>query len=170
MELSNTPWEGTTLSTNGLAKFAAATAVAASVALGATGVASATDSIQAFGEEQTINDVASGGPLIGYTVTDLAPSTDTIPYPVAGRLYDATLKVNAFGNWANPVIPRFIARAENGQGYPAITGVFIPQAIQGNAVPPNGSSSGKLYFDVVGFDPNSVSYNDGVRDILAWVP
>jgi Domain of unknown function (DUF1942) len=158
------------LSTNGLAKFAAATAIAASVALGAAGVASTTDSIQAFGEEQTIDDAATGGPLIGYTVTELRPSTDTIPYPVAGRLWEATLKVNAFGNWANPVIPRFLARAENGQGYPSITSVFVPQAIQGNAVPPNGSSSGKLYFDVVGVDPNSVSYNDGVRDILAWVP
>ncbi len=158
------------MSTRGLAKFAAATAVAASVALGAAGVASATDGIKAFGEEQTINDVASGGPLIGYTVTDLRPSTDTIPYPVAGRLYEAMLTVNAFGNWANPVIPRFVARAENGQGYPAITNVFIPQAIQGSAVPPNGSSSGKLYFDVVGYTPNSVAYNDGGRDILAWVP
>ena len=156
--------------TRGVAKFAAATAVAAAVALGAAGVASATDSIQAFGEEQTIDDVASGGPLIGYTVTGLQPSTDTIPYPVAGRLYEATLKVNAFGNWATPVIPRFLARAENGQGYQAISNVFIPQAVQGSAVPPNGSSSGKLYFDVVGVDPNSVAYNDGIRDIIAWVP
>jgi len=162
--------EGTTLSTRGVAKVAAAIAMAAGVALGTVGVASATDSIQAFGEQQRINDVASGGPLIGYTVTGLQPSTDAIPYPVAGRLYEATLKVNAFGNWANPVIPRFSARAENGQGYPAITNVFIPQAIQGNAVPPNAESSGKLYFDVVGVDPNSVVYNDGVRDILAWVP
>lgn len=158
------------MSTRGLAKLAAATAILAGVALGTAGVASATDSIQAFGEEQTINDVASGGPLIGYTVTGLQPSTDTIPYPVAGRLYEAMLTVNAFGNWANPVIPRFNARAENGQGYQAISNVFIPQAIQGNAVPPNAESSGKLYFDVVGTDPNSVAYNDGVRDILAWVP
>lgn len=154
----------------GLAKFAAATAVAASVALATAGIAPATDGIQAFGEQQTIDDAATGGPLIGYTVTGLGPSSDVIPYPVAGRLYEATLKVDAFGNWANPVIPRFVARAENGQGYPSISNVFIPQAIQGNAVPPNGSSSGKLYFDVVGVDPNSVAYNDGIRDILAWVP
>ena len=154
----------------GLAKYAAAAAVVAGVAVAMPAVASATDSIQAFGEEQTINDVASGGPLIGYTASGLQPSSDVIPYPVAGRLYEATLTVNAFGNWANPVIPRFNARAENGQGYQAISNVFIPQAIQGNAVPPGASSSGKLYFDVVGADPNSVVYNDGVRDILAWVP
>ncbi len=29
---------------------------------------------------------------------------------------------------------------------------------------------GVLYFDVVGPVPNSVVWNDGVRDILAWVP
>ena len=29
---------------------------------------------------------------------------------------------------------------------------------------------GKLYFDVVGDVPNSVVWNDGTRDILAWVP
>ncbi len=158
------------MSIKGLAKLAAATAVAAGLALGTPGIATATDSIQQFGVEQTINDVASGGPLIGYTATGLQPSTDTIPYPVAGRLYEATLTVNAFGNWANPVLPRFYARAENGDGYQAITNVFIPTAIQGNAVPPNGTSSGKLYFDVVGVDPNSVVYNDGIRDVLAWVP
>lgn len=154
----------------GLAKIAAATAVAASVALVTAGAASATDSIQAFGEQQTIDDVATGGPLIGYTVTGLGPSSDTIPYPVAGRLYEANVTVNAFGNWATPVVPRFTARAENGQGYPALAGVFTPQSLQGFAVPPNGSSSGKVYFDVVGADPNSVAYNDGIRDILAWVP
>ena len=37
-------------------------------------------------------------------------------------------------------------------------------------MPPGGSSTGKLYFDVVGDVPNSVVYNDGVRDLLAWVP
>jgi hypothetical protein len=28
----------------------------------------------------------------------------------------------------------------------------------------------RLYFDVTGPEPNSVVWNDGVRDILAWVP
>ena len=37
-------------------------------------------------------------------------------------------------------------------------------------MPPGGSTTGKLYFDVVGDVPNSVVYNDGVRDVLAWVP
>ena len=38
------------------------------------------------------------------------------------------------------------------------------------AAPPGGSTTGKLYFDVVGDTPNSVVYNDGVQDLLVWVP
>lgn len=62
------------------------------------------------------------------------------------------------------MIPMFIARAESSAMYRVI----------GNAgpgpVPPGGSSTGKLYFDVVGDEPNSVVYNDGVRDLPAWIP
>jgi hypothetical protein len=59
----------------------------------------------------------------------------------------------------------FNARAEGGQNY----GVLADAGV-GGAVPPGGSSTGKLYFDAVGDVPNSVVYNDGVRDLLAWVP
>ena len=144
--------------------------IALSVAAGTAATASATDSIQQFGEQQTIDDVATGGPVIGYTVAGLMPSSDTIPYPVMGRLYEATLTVDAPAGWATPVVPRFNARAENSQIYQALGNVWTPQSLQGGAVPPGGSSSGKIYFDVVGDDPNSVVYNDGMRDILAWVP
>jgi Domain of unknown function (DUF1942) len=65
------------------------------------------------------------------------------------------------------VIALFNARAENSQLYRVID---APGGISGGAVPPGGSSTGKLYFDVVGAPPNSVVYNDGIRDILAWVP
>ena len=59
----------------------------------------------------------------------------------------------------------FNARAEHGANYRVIADAGV-----GGAVPPGGSSIGKLYFDVVGDVPNSVVYNDGVRDLLAWVP
>jgi hypothetical protein len=51
-------------------------------------------------------------PLIGYTVTGLMLSSDAIANPVAGRLYEATLKVDAQAGWATPVVPNFNARAE----------------------------------------------------------
>jgi hypothetical protein len=47
---------------------------------------------------------------------------------------------------------------------------LLAEAGVGGAVPPGGSTTGKLYFDVVGDVPNSVVDNDGIRDVLAWVP
>ena len=75
--------------------------------------------------------------------------------PHNGTLYAARLFVDGFGGNANPQIERFGARAESGDFYPAIPGY---------------SNLDKLYFDVVGPVPNSVVWNDGIRDILAWIP
>jgi hypothetical protein len=83
-------------------------------------------------------------------------------------LYEATLTVDALRGWADPRILGFGARALSGEGYPVLVGA--PGSISGAQVPPGGSSTGKLYFDVVGDVPNSVVWNDGMRDILAWVP
>ena len=147
-----------------------ATAIALSVAAATVVPASAADNIEAFGKQELIKDYISGAPVIGYTAMDLKPSSDVIPYPVHGRLFEATMKIDAPGGWATPLIPLLNARAENSQIYPALAGASTPQSLSGGAVPPGGSSTGKLYFDVVGADPNSVVYNDGIRDVLAWVP
>ena len=40
----------------------------------------------------------------------------------------------------------------------------------GGPIGPDGLVTGRLYFDVVGPPPNSVVYNDGIRDIIAWIP
>jgi Domain of unknown function (DUF1942) len=145
-----------------------ATAIAVSIAAATVVPASAVDNIQPFGKQELIKDYLSGAPVIGYTVMDLKPSSD--PVPAAGRLFEATMKVDAPGGWATPMIPLFMARAENSQAYRVVANAPSPQALPGGAVPPGGSSTGKLYFDVVGADPNSVVYNDGIRDVLAWVP
>jgi hypothetical protein len=70
--------------------------------------------------------------------------------PHVGQLYEAG--VTAEGGI--PVMSMFNARAENGANYRVI----------------GGSIPGKLYFDVVGDVPNSVVYNDGVQDLLTWIP
>lgn len=88
--------------------------------------------------------------MITYTVMGLNPSSDPVPHN--GQLYEAMVTVDTPG--AVPMVSMFNARAENGANYRVI----------GGTVP------GKLYFDVVGAVPNSVVYNDGVRDLLAWVP
>jgi hypothetical protein len=141
----------------------AATAIAFGVGAVTVAPASATDNIKPFGEQERLLDWGTGAPMIGYTVSNFSPSSDPVPHN--GQLYEATVTVDAFGSWATPMIQMFNARAESSANYPVIADGGV-----GGAVPPGGSTTGKLYFDVVGDVPNSVVYNDGVRDILAWVP
>ena len=145
-----------------LAGAVAATAITFSVGAATVAPASAADNIKPFGNQQRLNGWA-GAPMIGYTVRDLSPSSDPVPHN--GQLYEATVTVDAFESWATPMVPMFNARAENSAMYRVLADAGV-----GGAVPPGGSTTGKLYFDVVGDVPNSVVYNDGVRDLLAWVP
>ncbi|MDT5150704.1 MAG: hypothetical protein QOI01_2437 [Mycobacterium sp.] len=64
------------------------------------------------------------------------------------------------------LIPLFNARAESGQNYWVLSNV---STLSGAPPGLGGTSAGKLYFDVVGGVPNSVVYDDGVQDLLAWV-
>ena len=146
-----------------LAGAVAATAITFSVGATTAAPASAVDNVKPFGQQERLNVGVTGGPMIGYTVRDLGPSSDPVPHN--GQLYEATLTVDAFGGWANPMVHMFNARAESSALYPLVAAAGV-----GGAVPPGGSTTGKLYFGVVGDVPNSVVYNDGVRDVLAWVP
>jgi len=116
--------------------------------------ASAANNIKPYGQQEALNE-------IGYTVKGLARSSDPVPHN--GQLYAAHVKVEGLGGWANPFIPFFNARAESGTNYRVIGGDVPP-------APPGGTTDGKLYFDVVGDVPNSVVYNDGVQDLMVWVP
>ena len=139
-------------------------AITISIAASTVVPASAANNIKVFGQQETLNDWATGGPLIGYTVTGLNPSSDAVPHN--GQLYAATVTVDAPGGWATPLVPMFNARAESGANYRVIANAPGGPA----AAPPGGSSTGKLYFDVVGDVPNSVVYSDGTQDLLVWVP
>lgn len=77
------------------AKLARAVAAATMLGVGSVAPASATDNIQQFGEQEVLNE---GATVTGYTVTGLGPSADAIPYPVAGRLYEATVTVDAIAS------------------------------------------------------------------------
>jgi len=149
-----------------LAGAVAATAITFSAGAATIAPASAAENIKPFGSQERLTDPATGAPMIGYTVTNLSPSSD--PVPASGQLYEATVTVDAFGGWATPLIPLFNARAESSAIYRVLADP--PGGLSGAAVPPGGSTTGKLYFDVVGDVPNSVVYNDGVLDVLAWVP
>jgi len=142
-------------------------AVAASAVMIGMGVAPpalATSNLQLFGVQETVKDL--NGPLTAYTVTGLMPSSDPVPYPVAGRLYEATVKTDALVGTVTPAVDYFNARAENGDNYRVLANV---SSLSGAPIGQGGSTTGKVYFDVVGANPNSVVYNNGFEDILGWV-
>jgi hypothetical protein len=149
-----------------LTKKTLATGVAATTIMfgfGAVAPAWATSNIKELGVQETVKDI--NGPLTGYTVTGLMPSSDPVPYPVAGRLYEATVKTDAVVGTVVPAPALFNARAENGDNYRSLANV----ASLGGPVGQGGSSTGKVYFDVVGSTPNSVVFNNGFEDILGWI-
>jgi hypothetical protein len=146
-------------------KFAGAVAATSVLfGVGAVAPASATSNIQLFGQQETLKDL--NGPLAGYTVTGLMPTSDPVPYPFAGRPYEATVKADAIVGTVTPIVPFFNARAENGDNYRVLANV---SSFSGAPIGQGGTSTGKIYFDVVGAEPNSVVFNDGGEDILGWV-
>ncbi|MBJ7336125.1 MAG: DUF1942 domain-containing protein [Mycolicibacterium sp.] len=100
------------------------------------------------------------------TVKNLKPSRDVVPYPVAGRLYEANVTTTAVVGTVTPQIDNFRARTASGADYRTLTNV---STLNGAHLGPDGSASGKLYFDVVGENPDSVIYNSNFEDQMGWV-
>jgi Domain of unknown function (DUF1942) len=121
-----------------------------------------------FGSEGTLVD-AGGAVVQGWTVNDLRPSHDVIPYPVQGRLWEASARDTAIKGSVTPVIAYMNARTANGDNYRVIWNVPLAQGVNPGTLPEGASTGGKLYFDVTGADPNSVVYNNAIQDLLIWV-
>ena len=134
--------------------FAAATAVAAPPTMGG------------FGTSEQLMD----GPLItNYTVSNLQPASVTIPgYTPQGRLYQANVTAQANSGAVTPVVADFNARAASGQQYRVIDTVPVPNGLSPAPILQGNQSTGTLYFDVTGAQPNQVVYNDGTQDVLLW--
>jgi hypothetical protein len=143
---------GTTFATMSLAVVTAA----------AAGAAPASES---YGNQQELNGPA--GTVTAWTVEDLHPSTDTLPVPVKGTLYEATATVQAVQGTATPVVTDFNARSAAGTDYRAVP---APTATGVNPTPlqQGASDTGKIYFDVTGPAPESVVYSSGGQDVLVW--
>lgn len=134
--------------------FAAATAVAAPPTMGG------------FGTSEQLVD----GPLItNYTVSNLQPASVTIPgYTPRGQLYQANVTAQANSGAVTPVVADFNARAASGQQYRVIDTVPVPNGLSPAPILQGNQSTGTLYFDVTGAQPNQVVYNDGTQDVLLW--
>ncbi|KUI22914.1 hypothetical protein AU193_09835 [Mycobacterium sp. GA-1285] len=133
------------------------------LSIGAAPAASAVD-IQAVGIEERLID--PNGTEVAYTVSKILPSADPVAYPVVGRLYEATVMAKAIRGTVVPMVPFFNARAESGANYPVLADV---SSLSTAPLAERGTTYGKIYFDVVGDEPNSVVYNNGFEDLLAWV-
>lgn len=144
----------------------ATVAVAAAGSLGAP-IAAADDlTTTTIGNEATLTN---GDVVQGWTIGDLKPSADQIPYPVAGTLWEATATDQAIQGSVTPIVSNLNARAKDGQTYRVLFGVATPQGVNPSTLGQGAKTSGKVYFDVVGDAPDSVVYNAGGKDLLVWV-
>jgi hypothetical protein len=103
-----------------------------------------------------------------WTVSSLNKSTDEIPYPVQGTLWEATATDEALQGTAVPIVSNLNARGRNGENYRVLFQVATPQGVNPAALAQGEMASGKVYFDVTGDMPDSVVYNAGGDDLLVW--
>jgi hypothetical protein len=147
----------------------ATVAIAAGVVLAAPNVsADSYPIIQPFGSEESVSTGGHNQGVVAWTVNKLQPSSDSIDWPVRGHLWEAIATLRSVrGGCSLPYISRFNARASNGQDYPELAAANTSEPIE--RVCPGGQSTGKLYFDVDGPDPDSVIYRTDSTDLLIWV-
>lgn len=110
----------------------------------------------------------NGNVIQGWTITDLKPSTDPIPYDVRGTLWEVTATDEAIQGSVTPIVSNFNLRGAGGENYRALFQVATPQGVNPATIQQGQKTSGKIYFDVTGAQPTSVVYNAGGRDLLAW--
>ena len=112
-----------------------------------------------------------GQVVYSWRVADLKPSSDTTPgYPVAGKLWESTATVNAIRGSVTPAVSQFNAVAPDRASYRVLWQVAAPKAISGATIPQGAQSSGKIYFDVTGPPPTTVTMNNGMEDLMVWGP
>ncbi|WP_261779371.1 MPT63 family protein [Rhodococcus erythropolis] len=145
-------------------------ATAAAVCMGAIGApaAAAEDSVvhTLGGSAELVN----GNVVQAWTITDLKPSSDTIPYVPAGTLWEATATDTAVRGTVQPIVSNLNARASrSGQTYRVLFGVATPQGVNPSALSQGEQVTGTVYFDVTGDAPDAVFYSAGGPDLAVWV-
>lgn len=109
-----------------------------------------------------------GNVIQGWTISDLKPSSDVIPYPVTGTLWEATATDQAIQGSVTPIVSNLNARAADGTTYRVLFGAATPQGVNPSTLAEGQDTTGKIYFDVTGPEPDSVVYNAGGLDLLVW--
>ena len=88
---------------------------------------------------------------------------------MSGTLWEATATDEALQGAVTPIVSNLNARATDGGTYRALFQVATPEGVNPSTLPPGQKTTGKVYFDVTGENPDSVVYNAGGRDLLVWV-
>ena len=143
-----------------LAAWAAVGALGAGIVLNA---GEQHDSGHPFGSQEVLRSV--DGTIATYTVHQLAPSGDLDG--VRGRLYEATVTVQAVAGDVTPVVGMFNARTPSGQMYPALADT-TQQGLTRNPLTQGSRATGCVYFDVIDDAPDSVVVNNGMGDLMVW--
>lgn len=112
--------------------------------------------------------LTNGNVVQGWTVSNLQPSKDTIPYAVQGTLWEATASDEAIQGSAIPIVSNFSARSASGATYPVLYQVATPQGVNPASLAQGQKTNGKLYFDITGDKPTSVVYTDGNAATATW--
>ena len=119
-------------------------------------------------DRESVGRTVTPAVVAGWTIGELRPSGDTIPYPVAGRLYEATAAVEADRGTVTPMVSNFNARASDGETYRTLYNVATPQGRQ-PVSPAAGWEIGRQdYFDVTGAKPEQCRLQRRVQDLLVW--
>lgn len=145
---------------------AAVTTAAAAVAVAFAPVATADTEVQWLGQP---GELVSGTVVQHWTVSHLKPSSDVIPYQPIGTLWEATASDEAIAGSVTPVVSNLNARAKNGDTYRVLFGVATEQGVNPSTLAQGQKTTGKIYFDVTGENPDSVFYSTGGPDELLWL-
>ena len=148
----------------------------ATVVTATIGIASAPVALAAYpitgksGSELTMTDTV-GQVVLSWKVSDLKSSSDTIPgYPLAGKGWEATATVKAIRGSVTPQIPNFNAVAPNQAAYRVLWQAATQNGISGATIAQGEQSTGKMYFDVTGPPPTTITLNNGMEDLMVWSP
>ena len=117
-------------------------AAAATVSIIGAPIASAEDvTTTTVGSQAKLVD---GNVIQGWTISDLRPSSDAIPYPVAGTLWEATATDEALQGSATPIVSNLNARARSGETYRVLFGVATPQGVNPATLAQGQKTTGKV--------------------------
>ncbi|MBA0048198.1 MPT63 family protein [Mycobacteroides sp. LB1] len=140
---------------------------AAAAAVAATGLAlmPTAGADTALGQQGRLTN---GDVVQAWTISDLKVSSDQLPYQAKGTLWEATATDEAIEGSVIPIVANFNAKAKDGETYRVLYGVATDQGVNPGTLSQGEKTTGKIYFDVTGAAPETVTYTSSDEDLLTW--